>query len=407
MKILFVNTYHSVGGGDRTYMFNMAELLKKNGHQIAFFAMNNKNNIYSPWEKYFIDEINFLDINKKKTIKGSIEVLARSVYSLTAKKLIEKLIIDFYPDIVWLQTIHNHISPSIIHTLKKYNIPIIWTLHTYTAICVNSTFTREGKICEVCKPNRFYKSIFRRCKKGSILASMVGAIAAYFHNLLGLYLLVDSYISPSKFLRDKFIEFGMPPNKIIHIPNFINTDEIVPNFSGEYGLFFGRLSSEKGIMTLLTSLKYNREIPFKIVGDGPYSKELKNFALKNNIQNVEFTGFKTGLELKRIVMNAKFVVVPSEWYENQPYSVIEAFSFGKPVVGTNVGGIAEIIEDGENGFLIDQKNYSQLSEKINLLYRQSELCKTMGKKARKDAEIKYNSDIHFNQIFELISSLTG
>jgi len=386
-------------------MFNLANSLEEAGHEVAYFAMHNERNIDSPWSKYFIDEIDFKSAHKKQTMKNVCAVLGRSIYSFKSKRFIERLIIGYDPDIAWFQTIHNHISPSIIHTLRKYDVPIIWTLHTYTAICLNSTLLCDGELCEECKPNKYYKAVLRHCKKDSLTASAVGTIASYIHKSLRLYHLVDRYISPSKFLRRKFIEFGFPPDKISHIPNLIYADRIVPQFGGQYGLYFGRLAPEKGIKTLLKSLKQNADIPFKIAGDGVSAEALKTFARQNGIKNIEFTGFKTGTELAELVRASKFVVVPSEWYENLPYSVMEAFAFGKPVIATNIGGISEMIDDGRNGLLFEYRNHSQLSERLRVLFKDGELCKKIGREARKDAEVRYNPKIHYKQISTLISKL--
>lgn len=406
MRILFVNTYHYPGGGDRTYMFKLADLFTSKGHKVAYFAMHNERNVKSEWANYFVDQINFKKEYESKSVGGVVRVFSRSIYSIESKKKIKKLIRDFNPNVALIQTIHNHISPSVIHTLKEYGIPVIWNLHIYTPLCINSTFLCNGQICEDCKPTKFYMAVKNKCKKGSILASMVGAIAAYAHKITKIYDLVDFYISPSKFLKTKFIEFGFPPEKIIHIPNFIAADKIVAHYGGEYGLFFGRLSPEKGAITLLKSLINNKDIPFKIVGDGEQAKILKEYAFMNGLKEIEFTGFKFGEELSALISNAKFVVVPSEWYENLPYSIIEAFAFGKPVIATNIGGIPEIVDNNRNGFLFRYKDYNKLSHNINALYNNTELCIDMGKEARRDVKAIYNKDIYYRKIVSLISALS-
>jgi len=332
----------------------------------------------------------------------------RSVYSLEAKRKILQLVDDFKPDVAHLQTIHNHISPSIIHALKKAGVPIVWTLHIYTPICQNSTFFCRGEICETCRPNRFYMAILRRCKYDSYVASFVTALAAYVHRALGLYDLVDLYVSPSQFSRSKFVEFGFPPHRIVHLPNFADLGQTKPRFGGDgYGMFLGRLIPEKGVETLLRALIHVPDTPFKIVGDGPCRPGLEQLSGTLGLSNIEFTGYKARAELRALLQGASFVVVPSEWYENMPFSILEAFAYGKPVIATNIGGIPEMVEDGKDGFLFEYRNYIQLAEKIVLLISQPELAIQLGHNAREKAEKLYNEQHHYDRIMEVYSRVIG
>ena len=205
---------------------------------------------------------------------------------------------------------------------------------------------------------------------------------------------------------DKFIEFGVPEDKIVHIPNFVDTSKIEPRYEFEdYFIYFGRLSEEKGIKTLIESMKMVKKSKLIIVGNGPLEEELKLNVENNNISNIEFVGFKTGAELENLIKNSKFVVIPSEWYENAPMSIIEAMSYGKPVIGSNIGGIPEFIENNETGLVFKAKDSIDLANKIEMLLNDESKIIEMGKNARQRAEKLYDKKVHYEKIMDLYNQV--
>ena len=208
MRILIVNTRHFPGGGDSTYSFNLASLLKSKGHQVAFFAMKDERNLPDPLSDLFINHIDFKELNTKKNPLTGLRVLGRVIYSRKARHNFQQLIDRFPPDIVHIQNIHAHITPSIIYEAKQKRLPVVWTLHDHKQICPNSHFIvdKTAEICEACKKRSYYQAILKRCKKGSILASSMAAVEAYAHRMMHIRERVDKFISPSLFLRNKFLQ---------------------------------------------------------------------------------------------------------------------------------------------------------------------------------------------------------
>ncbi len=405
LKVLFVVRDFAQGAGDNTYTFNLVDILKSNGHEVGFFSIIHPSNESSPFSKYFVSAFDYHHAYKKKRITDYLNVAIKSLYSFEAKRKIKSLLGSYKPDIVHIQHLDLHVSLSILGEIKKHNIPIIWTLHKYYPICINSNFLdADGSICESCKPDRYYQAALKKCKKNSFLQSFMGCLFQYFNHAFKLYNHVDAFICPSQFVKNKFIEFGFPSDKLHQISYFTDSSKVVPVYnSQDYGLFFGRLSLEKGLDVLLDALK-NTEIPFKIVGDGESKNVYMKMADDLGLDNVEFLGPKYGDELVSVISKARFIVVPSAWYEVVGLVTVEAFACGKPVIGCRIGGIPEIILENKTGLLFDYNNHIELRDKMEKLYSDPELASDMGRHARLWVEKEYNPGLHFNRLMKLYSS---
>jgi glycosyltransferase involved in cell wall biosynthesis len=300
------------------------------------------------------------------------------------------------------------LSPSVLYSAKENGLPVVWTVHDYEPLCPNTLFLNRNGVCEDCKGDKYYKVISNRCKKESLSASIMAAIIFYAHRTASIYKMIDYFITPSEFLKNKLIDYGFDSKKIVHIPNFIDIEKIRANYThSDYFLYLGRLSREKGILTLLKAIKsLQGSARLKIVGKGQIEEEIVNYITINKLENlVEMLGYRGEKELEDIMKKAMFVVVPSECYENFPYAVLEAFAYGKPVIGANIGGIPEQIDDGVNGYLFEYKNTSELAEKIISLIDNPDKIVEMGKKAREKAELKYNSQHHYETLMNLYRRL--
>ena len=267
MKVLMVNKFFYIKGGSETYYFSLKKLLEKNGHEVIDFSMKDERNFDSPYSRYFVNNI---DYNKKQNFFTKVKLGLKIIYSTEAKKNLEKLIKDTKPDIAHLHIFQHQLTSSVIDVLKKYNIPIVYTAHDLKMICPNyRMLDREYRICERCKNDRYYNCLKNKCIKRSYLKSFIGMSEAYFNKYLKKYEKIDYIITPSEFYRKKFIEFGIEPKKIEHISNFLDNTEIKydKNIDSNYYLYFGRLSEEKGIMTLV-KVAQNTGITLKIVGTG-------------------------------------------------------------------------------------------------------------------------------------------
>lgn len=405
MKILMVNKFFYIKGGSETYYFSLKELLEKNGHEVIDFSMKDEKNFDSSYSNYFVDAV---DYNKKQSLFSKIRSGLKIIYSFEAKRKLEKLIKETKPDIAHLHIFQHQLSLSILDVLKKYNIPVVYTAHDLKMICPNyKMLNNDGKVCEKCKNGKYYNCLKYKCMKQSTIKSFIGMSEAYINKWRKAYEKIDYIITPSKFYKDKFIEFGINPNKITHISNFLTTDEIEYDClkDKDYYLYFGRLSEEKGIMTLINASK-ETGIQLKIVGTGPLKEEIDSYISDNNLNNIETLGFKAGKELYTLVANSKAVVLPSEWYENGPYSAIEALKLKKPIIGSDLGGIPELIDEGKNGLIFQHANINSLVEKIQMFEKiNNDEILEMGKNSNIKFNESYTNSKHYQMINEIYNKL--
>lgn len=364
MKILLVNKYHYVRGGSETYYFGLAELLCKAGHEVIFFAMQDEKNFPCAQSKYFVSNVDF---NGKLSIYNKFSAALRMVYSLEAKKKISALIEKERPDIIHINLFHRVLTASIVDAARKYNVPVVFTMHDLNCFCPNHTMLDHGKICEACLHGNYLNCVRRVCFKDSRLKCLMAAIESEYNKLSGLYNKIDLFITPSEFYKKKMIESGLTKNKILCLRNFLPQNTSLPEkyVKGSYYLYFGRLSKEKGIMSLLQAVHCMPNVHLEIAGTGPMEVELQNYVHNKCMEErVHFNGFLSGKALNRIVASAKCVVLASEWYENGPYSIMEAMAAGKPVIVSSKGGLPEIVQDGENGYICEAFNPNSLAECI-------------------------------------------
>jgi glycosyltransferase involved in cell wall biosynthesis len=397
MKILQINKFFYLKGGSERHFFAVSDLLRRNGHEVVEFSMNDRRNRPSAYSDFFIGEINYS--------KSVLSNIFKFLYNFEASRKLAKLIKKENPAVAHLHNIYHQLSPSIIHTLKKYKIPMVMTLHDYKVICPNYTLFNKGEICEKCKGGKYYNCFSGSCIKNSHEKSLLGAIEAYLHrDVLKSYEQIDKFIAPSQFIKNKFIEFGVDGERIEVIENFT---EMMSDSSAQvvedYLLFFGRLSKEKGVNVLLDAMREIDDVKLKIAGDGPdkinYQLSIKNYKLGSRI---EFVGEKSGEELNELVRKARAIVVPSVWYENMPMNILEAVAMGKVIIASRVGGIPEIIEDKENGFLFRMDDADDLATKIDEL-KNYDLA-TIGHQAWVDSK-RFGAEIYFKKYMELIRDI--
>jgi glycosyltransferase involved in cell wall biosynthesis len=307
-------------------------------------------------------------------------------------------------DVAHAHNIYGGLTTSVLDLLSENKIPIVMTLHDYKLICPNYRLMYRGRICEDCKPGKYYMAVRNKCHKDSRLASLLYAFETYFNQRLKKYKKnIRFFIAPSIFIKSKFLEFGWPENRIEYIPNFLNVTEFNPHFSpGNYFLYVGRLSSAKGILTLIRAfmmLGYSGA-RLIIVGEGPFKNQLIEKASSDT--RINFTGYLSGNTLKKTTQNALAVILSSELYENAPISILESFAYGKLVIGSKVGGIPELIDDGINGFLFEAGNTDDLREKLKIvLNMSSNEISEMGRAARQKVEEEYNAELHYERLMDL------
>ena len=366
MKILQVNKFNYQRGGAEKYFLDISAALAAAGHEVAIFSMRHPNNRPSPWEKYFVSNLDF----RRNNLFDLIRTPGRIIYSLEARRKFARLLKDFQPDIIHLHNIYHQISPSILAPAKKRGIPVVMHLHDYKLFCPNYKLYTQGRVCERCHDGHYHHCLQYRCLDDSFFRSLVASVEMWTHHRLCKFYEhgVDLFISPSEFAKKEAVRFAWPAEKITVLPNFAEQPGVEIAAKSGYLLYFGRLGQEKGVDLILKALEDLPNHHLKIAGIGLEEESLQKMAKKAKIAGrVEFLGFKSGAELQTLVAQAQAVIVPSRWPENMPFSILEALSAGTPVVAARIGGLPEIIRDGENGFLFEAGTASDLAQKINLL----------------------------------------
>lgn len=399
MKVLLVNKYFYLRGGSEADFFDTAKLIESRGHKAIFFSMEHPENISSPYSRYFVSNVDF---DEQGSLINGVKSVGRVLYSLQAKRRIDELVESERPDIVHLHNIHHQISPSILHTIKAHGLPMVMRLHDYNMVCSPCRMFANGKPCEKCKGGRFFWCLVVRCNRESISRSAVNVLEMYLHQrILHIYDLVDVFISPSLFLKEKVQEMGFK-GEVVHFPYFIDARNFSPcyNYEERSLVYFGRLSPEKGLFTLLEAVA-GLDLELKIIGEGPLRKDMEKMVNEKGLDNVSFLGYRRGEELKRPIQRAMAGVIPSEWYENYPRSVIEAFALGKPVIGSRIGGIPELVRDGQTGLTFEPGNAEDLRAKIKELLANPDKIIEMGKNARAFVEEKLNPEAHYQGLMKI------
>lgn len=393
-------------GGDWTYIESICKLYEMNGHNIIPFSVHDIRNFPTPYEKYFLDKVDYKAFYNKIPLKIGLQAAINSIYSIEAKKKLKLLLSENKIDIAQLNNITGYQTPSIIPVLKKSNIPIVWRILDYRLICPNSTLLSDDKICEDCFKHKYYNCILKKCKKKSFLASTLLAIENYVYFLLPIYNDVDIFLFQSEFTRDMFVKFGYDVKRTLIIKNPYDFSNVKPIYnSKKYILYFGRLSKEKGILTLLKAMKNIPDIELKVVGSGPDLSNYLNYIDTNKIKNVNFLGPKWNKELEPIIKDCEFVVVPSEWNEPSGYVVLQSFSYGKPVLVSNIGGLKDIVTDNYNGLLFEPGNAVDLSQKIIILHSNKDLIRKLGANGRNSLEEDHNPKHYYQESITIFNKL--
>lgn len=402
MKILQVNKFFYLKGGSEAYFFSLIDGLIKRGHTVGEFAMKDFRNRSSKWSEFFVEPIDYTITNFGEKIRFAGKIS----YSFEARRKIAKLLDLFKPDIVHLHIFQHQLSPSILPEIKKRNIPIVYTAHDLKSVCPNYKMLSHGRVCEECKGHNYYNCLKNKCVKGSYLKSSVNVIEMYFHLWRRYYDLIDFIITPSNFYRKKLVDWRFPANRVMHIPNFIDGGQFTPYYEyDDYFIYLGRLSEEKGIMTLIKAMKKVRRGKLVIIGTGPVESDIKAQIATLGLSNIEMAGFQSGDALNKYISNSMFSVIPSEWYENGPMSLLESFAYGKPVIGSNIGGIPEHISEGEDGLIFEPGNAEDLADKINVMCSDPRKTIEMGKTARRKVEKYFSKEAHLEKIMTIYNEL--
>jgi len=358
MKILMVNKFLYPRGGSESYILSLGKHLESLGHEIEYFGMyDEKNTVFNSANQYTGN----MDFHSKGLSRFLYPF--KIIYSFEAAKKIGKVIDKFKPDVVHMNNINFQLTPSIINAIKKRNVPIVWTVHDYQMVCPNHLLYdfKGNKPCEKCVGGKHYNCLKNKCIHGSLIKSLLGIIEAKFYSISKTYKKVDLFICPSNFLENKLLGAkSFYRGKTFTIHNFIDKQRFSfdGDSCGDYIVYVGRLSKEKGVQYISETAKLLKEYNFYVAGDGPDANML------DGRDNIKLLGFVGGKELVSLMANAKILFLPSVCYENCPLSILEAHCLGVPVVTMNSGGMAELVKDGVTGTLANEPTSECIAECI-------------------------------------------
>ena len=327
MKILYCNKYNFPFSGTEVYMFEVMDLMRAQGHEVALFSMADPRGLPTPYDQYFLPNIDF-----KSSAHGLIaraKLAAHAIYSTEARRRLRQVIAAFRPDIAHVRNIYHHLSPSILWELRAQGVPVLYHLNDFKLLCPTYNMVAKGRVCERCRGGQFRHVLTEGCYTGPPGSALVLMAEAYFHRWLGTYQkCVDQFLAPSRFAKEKLVQNGFDAQKIIVLPHFQKLPAHAPPTAAAQApiLYFGRLSPEKGVADLLQAVKHLPHVRLQIAGDGPQRLELENLARDLSLKNVEFTGHVGGRVLEQMIASARFTVLPSRAYETLGKTILESYA---------------------------------------------------------------------------------
>ena len=372
MKILMVNKFLHPNGGSETYIFRLGKELQKRGHEVQYFGMEHAGRVVGNRAACYTSDMDFHTGKLKKLLYPF-----KIIYSFEAKRKIGVVLRDMDPDVVHLNNINFQLTPSVIDAVRAYEkkaghkIRLVYTAHDYQWVCPNHMMRipSTGRICFDCRGANFRACSKNRCIHGSGLKSLLGTIEAMFYHRRRTYARVDVIVCPSRFIKKQLDTDYLLADRTVFLQNFITAKRSFPEGkTGDYVLYFGRLSEEKGTKTLLAACRALPQIPFVFAGTGPLQDEVAQ------VKNVEYKGFVQGKALQELIAGARFSVYPSEWYENGPFSVMESQMYGTPVLVSDLGGAPELVQAGSTGDIFRGGDVEELTEHIRELWEHPEIC---------------------------------
>lgn len=402
MRILHVNKFLYRRGGAEAYMLDLAAAQREAGHEVSFFAMEHPDNDADPNADLFPSRME-LD-PPPAGAAARAKVAAQIVYRRDARRGMEATLRRVRPDVVHLHNIYHQLSPSILRPIARHGVPALMTLHDYKLICPTYQLLDNGQICEACVGGHFTQAIRRRCNEGSLAGSTLSAVELGLHTLLGAYAPIDVFACPSRFLRDKMAQGKVFPERLEHLPNFCDLERTVPATEPGTGvLFAGRLSPEKGVDVLIAAAALMpSSIEVTIAGDGPERERLEKQAADLGVTDrVHFLGRVSGERVADEMRAAAVVTVPSRWHENQPMTVLEAYATGRPVVATDLGGLPELIVEGETGRTVPSDAPAALADALSALALNPPAAHAMGHRARASVAEHHSITSHTAALDEL------
>ena len=384
MKILLVHCHYQQPGGEDVVFEQERQILERAGHQVVLYRRTN------------------LEIESYPGV-GRLVLLQKAVWNGSARNTFADLLRTEKPDVVHVHNTWVMISPSIYFACREVGVPVVKTLHNYQLMCPVGIFFRDGKVCEECMEHSLWRSIRNRCYRDSRAeTAAVGMMLAVHRSLHTWDREVQSYIAPTEFARSKFLQGGLPAEKIFVKPNFVTPDPLPRTGNGEYAIFAGRLAPERRVNTLLNAWTQLRSrIPLVIVGGGQQLNQMRMRASADNLDMVDFTGLLEHSQAIEAIKRARFLIFTSEWYETFGLTLVEAFACGVPVICSRMGAMKEIVDDGRTGFHFNPGDSRDLAEKVEWAWNHPERMRQMGEEARQEYEKKYTAEKNYPRLIEI------
>jgi glycosyltransferase involved in cell wall biosynthesis len=402
-QLLSINNFHYRRAGSDALFLDHDRLFRSHGWRTAVFSMRHADNDASPWQDFFVDEI---ELARDYSAWQRLRLAGKVLYSFEARERLQRLLAQFQPDVVHVHSVYHHISPAILPLLGRLAAPVVLTAHDYKLACPAYKMFDGRQVCEDCKSGTLLPLLRKRCIHGSLSASSLVAAETALHRALGSYRRhIAKLICPSRFMRDKLIEWGWPAERLVHIRNFFDAELWQPQFEpGKYFAYFGRLAPEKGLTTLLHAAAHAR-VPVKIAGWGTTGPQLRRLAATLDV-DVEFIDALPVSELSRLIQGSRAVVLPSEWYENASLAILEAMACGKPVIASRSGGNPEIVLEDEQGWLFDAGDSRDLARCLTAVAGMTnDRVQSCGRQAREFVAANYGSERYFAAMTRLYAQL--
>ncbi len=397
--LLSINNYYYRRGGAEVVFLEQNRLFEEIRWEVVPFAMRHRKNQSSPWQDWFVDEIEF---GESYSLPQKVVNAGKIIYSFEARRKIAALVARARPAVAHAHNVYHHISPAIFGKLKALGVPTVLTLHDLKIACPAYKMLTHDGVCERCKGGAIWNAVTHRCVKDSLPLSMVITAETAVHRILGCYSRhVDRFVVPSRFYLEKFVEWGWPRERFVHVPNFVDAVHLRPEGKpGKAFVFFGRLGPEKGLATFVRALALAGTKGW-IVGTGPEEARLRQLVAETGA-DVEFLGYRTGEALFDAIRGARAMVLPSEWYENAPMSVMEAYALERPVIGAAIGGIPELIRAGETGAVFPSGDAEALAARLTeFMEKQDDEILAMGKAGRRWVEEEFTAVRYRERLLDL------
>lgn len=383
MKIIIVHNRYKQPGGEDVVFEQERDLLERAGHKVLVYCRSNK------------------DVDSYPGLTRLV-LLKKAIWSEDTYKDFGDMLRREKPDVVHVHNIWVLISPSIYGACKDAGVPVVQTFHNYRLMCPAGTFFRDGKTCEECLNHGQWRSVLHGCYRDSRVMTGAKELMLAIHRWKGTWAGIDSYITLSEFSRKQFLRGGFPAEKLFVKPNFVHPDPGMCPEKENYGVFIGRLSPEKRVSTILNSWAQLREpVELHIIGGGPQDLQLQRQAALLGLTQIHFHGHLPREKAISFMQRARFLIFSSEWYENFPVTIAEAFACGVPVICSRLGAMQEIVRDGHTGLHFIPGDAGDLAAKVEWAWNNLGRMEEMGREARKEYENKYTAEKNYPMLMEI------